>query len=130
MQSAMQARSKLPDVGTTIFTVIGQLAAEHDALNLSQGAPNFAPDAKLIEGVAQAMRAGHNQYAPMAGIAALREALAEKVETLYDQRTGASRRRSDLLRAFVRQLWPDRPAARRNAGGDQTVVERFPCGLG
>jgi Aspartate/tyrosine/aromatic aminotransferase len=86
MQSAMQARSKLPDVGTTIFTVIGQLAAQHDALNLSQGAPNFAPDAKLIDGVAQAMRAGHNQYAPMAGIAALREALADKVETLYGVR--------------------------------------------
>ena len=86
MQSATQARSKLPDVGTTIFTVIGQLAAQHDALNLSQGAPNFAPDAKLIDGVAQAMRAGHNQYAPMAGIAALREALADKVATLYGVR--------------------------------------------
>ncbi|CAB3697846.1 Methionine aminotransferase [Paraburkholderia phenoliruptrix] len=86
MQSAMQARSKLPDVGTTIFTVIGQLAAQHDALNLSQGAPNFAPDAKLIDGVAHAMRAGHNQYAPMSGIAALREALADKVQTLYGVR--------------------------------------------
>jgi methionine aminotransferase len=86
MQSAMQARSKLPDVGTTIFTVIGQLAAQHDALNLSQGAPNFTPDPALVEGVARAMRAGHNQYAPMAGIAALREALAAKVETLYGAR--------------------------------------------
>jgi methionine transaminase len=83
MQSALPARSKLPDVGTTIFTVIGQLAAQHEALNLSQGAPNFAPDPKLVEGVALAMRAGHNQYAPMAGIAALREALASKVETCY-----------------------------------------------
>ena len=55
MQSALHARSKLPDVGTTIFTVIGQLAAQHEALNLSQGAPNFAPDPKLVEGVA----AGH-----------------------------------------------------------------------
>jgi aspartate/methionine/tyrosine aminotransferase len=86
MQSALHARSKLPDVGTTIFTVIGQLAAQHEALNLSQGAPNFAPDPKLVEGVAQAMRAGHNQYAPMAGIGALREALASKVETLYGER--------------------------------------------
>jgi aspartate/methionine/tyrosine aminotransferase len=86
MQSALHARSKLPDVGTTIFTVIGQLAAQHEALNLSQGAPNFAPDPKLVEGVAQAMRAGHNQYAPMAGIGALREALAGKVETLYGAR--------------------------------------------
>ena len=86
MQSALQARSKLPDVGTTIFTVIGQLAAEHNALNLSQGAPNFAPDPKLIDGVARAMREGHNQYAPMAGIDTLREALAQKMETLYGTR--------------------------------------------
>jgi methionine transaminase len=83
MQSAMPTRSKLPDVGTTIFTVIGQLAAEHNALNLSQGAPNFMPDAQLIDDVARAMREGHNQYAPMAGIGALREALAHKVATLY-----------------------------------------------
>ena len=83
MQSAAQARSKLPDVGTTIFTVIGQLAAEHQALNLSQGAPNFDPSAKLVEDVAAAMRAGHNQYAPMAGLGALREALAAKFETLH-----------------------------------------------
>src|ERR1700737_3486073 len=86
MQSAFQARSKLPDVGTTIFTVIGQLAAEHDALNLSQGAPNFAPDPKLVEGVAAAMRAGHNQYSPMAGIDTLRAVLAGKVERLYGVR--------------------------------------------
>src|ERR1700760_1617543 len=86
MQSALHARSKLPDVGTTIFTVIGQLAAQHEALNLSQGAPNFAPDPKLVDGVAQAMRAGHNQYAPMAGIGALRDALASKVKTLYGVR--------------------------------------------
>ena len=52
MRSATAPRSKLPDVGTTIFTVIGQLAAQHDALNLSQGAPNFAPDPALVEGVA------------------------------------------------------------------------------
>jgi methionine transaminase len=86
MQSAWKPRSKLPDVGTTIFTVIGQLAAEHDALNLSQGAPNFAPDPKLVEGVAAAMRAGHNQYSPMAGIDTLRAVLAGKVERLYGVR--------------------------------------------
>jgi aspartate/methionine/tyrosine aminotransferase len=86
MRSATAPRSKLPDVGTTIFTVIGQLAAEHDALNLSQGAPNFAPDPALVEGVARAMRDGHNQYAPMAGIGALREALADKTERLYGTR--------------------------------------------
>ena len=75
-------RSKLPDVGTTIFTVIGELAAQHDALNLSQGAPNFPCDPSLVQAVARAMRAGHNQYAPMAGITALREALAGKIARL------------------------------------------------
>lgn len=83
MQSACSHRSKLPDVGTTIFTVIGQLSAEHQALNLSQGAPNFACEPQLVEAVAQAMRSGHNQYAPMSGVAALRTALADKVERLY-----------------------------------------------
>ncbi len=82
MQSLCTPRSKLPDVGTTIFTVIGQLAAQHNALNLSQGAPNFSCDPKLIDGAARAMRAGFNQYAPMAGIATLREALARKVARL------------------------------------------------
>lgn len=86
MQSACSHRSKLPDVGTTIFTVIGQLSAEHQALNLSQGAPNFACEPQLVEAVAQAMRAGHNQYAPMSGVAALRTALADKVERLYGAR--------------------------------------------
>ncbi|QOH34144.1 pyridoxal phosphate-dependent aminotransferase [Burkholderia cepacia] len=86
MRSATAPRSKLPDVGTTIFTVIGQLAARHDALNLSQGAPNFAPDPALVEGVARAMRDGNNQYAPMAGVMALRERLAEKTEALYGAR--------------------------------------------
>ncbi|HGM4958627.1 TPA: pyridoxal phosphate-dependent aminotransferase [Serratia liquefaciens] len=89
MQSACAQRSKLPDVGTTIFTVIGQLTAEHQALNLSQGAPNFACETQLVEAVSQAMRAGHNQYAPMSGVAALRIALADKVERLYGARYDA-----------------------------------------
>ncbi|CAI1566445.1 Methionine aminotransferase [Serratia proteamaculans] len=89
MQSACSHRSKLPDVGTTIFTVIGQLSAEHQALNLSQGAPNFACEPQLVEAVAQAMRAGHNQYAPMSGVAALRTALADKFERLYGARYDA-----------------------------------------
>ncbi|PMS22648.1 methionine aminotransferase [Trinickia dabaoshanensis] len=91
MRSALEPRSKLPDVGTTIFTVIGQLAAQYDAVNLSQGAPNFAPDSALIEAAAVAMRSGHNQYAPMAGIDRLREAVAEKVERLYGARYDAAR---------------------------------------
>ncbi|MEX3239551.1 pyridoxal phosphate-dependent aminotransferase [Serratia quinivorans] len=89
MQSACSHRSKLPDVGTTIFTVIGQLSAEHQALNLSQGAPNFACEPQLVEAVAQAMRNGHNQYAPMSGVPALRTALADKVERLYGARYNA-----------------------------------------
>ncbi|EKF65689.1 aminotransferase YbdL [Serratia plymuthica A30] len=89
MQSACSQRSKLPDVGTTIFTVIGQLSAEHQALNLSQGAPNFACQPQLVDAVAQAMRADHNQYAPMSGVAALRAALADKVERLYGTRYDA-----------------------------------------
>lgn len=83
MKSAWTPASKLPNVGTTIFTVIGQLAEEHHALNLSQGAPNFACDPKLVESAARAMRAGHNQYAPMSGVLTLREALAQKTEQLY-----------------------------------------------
>jgi aspartate/methionine/tyrosine aminotransferase len=89
MESICAPRSKLPDVGTTIFTVIGQLAAQHSALNLSQGAPNFPCDPKLIDGAVRAMRAGHNQYAPMAGIAALREALAHQVAQLSGARYDA-----------------------------------------
>lgn len=83
MKSACLPQSKLPNVGTTIFTVIGQLAEEHDALNLSQGAPNFACDPKLVDAVTRAMRAGHNQYSPMSGVVGLREALAVKTEKLY-----------------------------------------------
>jgi aspartate/methionine/tyrosine aminotransferase len=79
-------RSKLPDVGTTIFTVIGELAAQHGALNLSQGAPNFPCDPALVQAAVRAMQAGQNQYAPMAGIAALREALADKVARLSGAR--------------------------------------------
>jgi len=89
MESACTTRSKLPDVGVTIFTVIDRLAAQHNALNLSQGAPNFPCDPKLIDAAARAMRAGHNQYAPMAGIAALREALAYKVAHLSGARYDA-----------------------------------------
>jgi methionine aminotransferase len=78
--------SRLPDVGTTIFTVMSRLAAEHGAINLSQGFPDFSPPARLVERVAHHMAAGHNQYAPMAGVPALREAVAEKVEVLYGAR--------------------------------------------
>ncbi|MDI3439131.1 methionine aminotransferase [Erwinia sp. V90_4] len=87
--SAVQQRSKLPDVGTTIFSVIGQLSAQHNAINLSQGAPNFPCDPLLVDGVTRAMQQGHNQYAPMTGLGALRDVLAEKVHTLYGQQYDA-----------------------------------------
>jgi methionine aminotransferase len=70
--------SKLPDVGTTIFTVMSQLAADTGAINLSQGFPSFDPPASLVNRVLHHMHNGANQYAPMPGVAELREALAEK----------------------------------------------------
>jgi methionine aminotransferase len=70
--------SKLPDVGTTIFTVISRRAAELGAVNLGQGFPDYPVDPLLTGLVAEAMRAGHNQYAPMAGVPALREAIARE----------------------------------------------------
>jgi methionine aminotransferase len=75
--------SKLPDVGITIFTVMSKLAADYGAINLSQGFPDFAAPAELIEGVSHYMRQGHNQYAPMQGVPLLRQRIAEKVALLY-----------------------------------------------
>ena len=79
----MQLTSKLPHVGTTIFTVMSKLAAECGAINLSQGFPDFPIDEKLSDLVNVAMHAGHNQYAPMPGLPSLREAISQKVERLY-----------------------------------------------
>ena len=75
--------SRLPAVGTTIFTIMSRLAQECGAINLSQGFPDFSAEDMLFERVAHWMRAGHNQYAPMAGVPALRAAIAAKVEALY-----------------------------------------------
>ncbi len=75
--------SRLPAVGTTIFTVMSALAAQHQAVNLGQGFPDFCCDPTLIDAVDAAMRAGHNQYPPMPGAAPLREAIAAKIEALY-----------------------------------------------
>ena len=75
--------SKLPDVGTTIFTVMSALASEQGALNLSQGFPDFDGPEALLQAVNAHMRSGQNQYPPMAGVAALREAIAAKVSDLY-----------------------------------------------
>ena len=78
--------SKLPQVGTTIFSVMSALAAEHDAVNLGQGFPDFECDPALVDAVTQAMKAGHNQYPPMPGIPALREAVASKIEATYGRK--------------------------------------------
>ena len=78
-------KTRLPQVGTTIFTVMSALAAEHQAVNLGQGFPDFPCDPALLEGVNRAMQAGHNQYPPMAGVAVLRDAVARKVQTLYQR---------------------------------------------
>ena len=78
--------SKLPSVGTTIFTVMSKLASELGAINLSQGFPDFDCDPALVDAVAHHMRSGRNQYAPMQGILALREAIAAKYERWYGRR--------------------------------------------
>lgn len=76
--------SKLPTVGTTIFSVMSKLAQEHNAINLSQGFPDYPTDKKLIEIINQAMLAGHNQYAPMQGLADLRATIAQKMMTNHN----------------------------------------------
>jgi methionine transaminase len=76
-------QSRLPNVGTTIFTVMSALASEKGAVNLGQGFPDFHCDPRLLQAVTDAMAQGHNQYPPMTGIAPLREAVAAKVSTLY-----------------------------------------------
>jgi len=81
--------SRLPDVGTTIFTVMSALAAEKGAVNLGQGFPDFDCDPRIVDAVAQAMRDGHNQYPPMAGILALREAISDKIAQVYGRRYDA-----------------------------------------
>jgi methionine aminotransferase len=83
MQTPFPLRSKLPATGTTIFTVMSALAQEHGAVNLGQGFPDYAIDPALVELVTRAMRDGHNQYPLMAGVLALRQAIAAKVERLY-----------------------------------------------
>lgn len=75
--------SKLPQTGTTIFTVMSALAAETGAINLSQGFPDYDCPPELVELVSKAMQQGHNQYAPMAGMMSLREQISQKTEKLY-----------------------------------------------
>ncbi len=81
--STPKLTSKLPDIGTTIFTVMSELARKEGALNLSQGFPDFDGPTPLLERVEHYLRHGHNQYAPMMGVPALRQAIARKVADLY-----------------------------------------------
>ena len=79
----MKLQSKLPDVGITIFTIMSKLANDHNAINLSQGFPDFDVHSDLVALVDKFMCSGHNQYAPMQGVQALREEIAKKVLDLY-----------------------------------------------
>jgi methionine aminotransferase len=79
-------RSRLPNVGTTIFTTMSALATEHGAVNLGQGFPDFDCDPRLVDAVHRAMRDGLNQYPPMAGMPALREAMSRKIEGQHGRR--------------------------------------------
>jgi methionine aminotransferase len=83
MNPSLSLQTKLPKVGTTIFTVMSALATQHQAVNLGQGFPDFNCDPRLVEGVTSAMTQGLNQYPPMTGVPALREAVAAKVQTMY-----------------------------------------------
>ena len=82
----MRVQSKLPAGDVSIFAVMTRLANEHGAINLSQGFPDYSCAPELVDAVARYMREGHNQYAPMPGVLALREALSKKIERLYGQR--------------------------------------------
>ncbi|MFZ4626164.1 MAG: methionine aminotransferase, partial [Rhodoferax sp.] len=81
--SCPRLQSKLPQVGTTIFTVMSALASDTGAVNLGQGFPDFACDPSLVDAVTRAMQKGLNQYPPMTGVAALRDAVATKIEAMY-----------------------------------------------
>ena len=108
----LSIQTKLPRVGTTIFTVMSQLAVEHQAVNLGQGFPDFAVPARLVDALDTAMRAGHNQYPPMTGIPALRRAIASKTQHVYGHRpdvdseitvtSGATEAILDAIHAVVR----------------------------
>jgi methionine aminotransferase len=110
--TTLAVQSKLPSTGVSIFAVMTRLANEHGAINLSQGFPDFDCAPELVETVARYMREGHNQYAPMPGVARLREAVSMKVERLYGRRydphteititAGATAALFSTLSAFVR----------------------------
>mgnify|MGYP001626789691 FL=1 len=108
----MRNHSKLPNIGTTIFTIMSQLANTHNAINLSQGFPNYNSDQKLTDLVNKAMNSGYNQYAPMAGNLDLRLAISNKYQLLYNSSyhpekeitvtAGATQAIYCIISAFVR----------------------------
>jgi methionine aminotransferase len=112
MTALLPPETKLPKVGTTIFTVMSQLAMEHGAVNLGQGFPDFDVPSRLVDALARAMREGKNQYAPMTGLPVLRQAIADKTERCYGHRphvdaeitvvSGASEAIFDAIAAVVR----------------------------
>jgi methionine aminotransferase len=112
MQTSIQIASRFPNMGTTIFTVMSRLAAECGAVNLSQGFPDFQAEPALFDAMHRHMLAGRNQYAPMAGMPELRQAIADKVEALYGRRydaddeitvtAGATQAIFTAIAAFVR----------------------------
>lgn len=109
----MQHSSKLPNVSTTIFSVMSALAQKHNAINLSQGFPNFDVDTELMDLVSNALKNGNNQYAPMAGILELREQISKKFELLYNSfyhpeseitvTAGATQAIYTIISAFIRK---------------------------
>lgn len=113
--------SKLPKVGTTIFTVMSQLAAQHGAVNLGQGFPDFDCDPRLQGLLTAAMNEGHNQYALMAGVAALREAIVSKNRTLYGYRHDADT--EVTITAGATQALMATIVALVNAGDEVIVLE-------
>ena len=78
--------SKMPNLKTTIFTIVNELAKAYDAVNLSQGFPDFDASPELLSQVSKAMQSGHNQYAPMQGVLSLRETIAATIENLHGHR--------------------------------------------
>ena len=112
MPAPETVKSKLPGVGTTIFTVMSQLAADCGAINLSQGFPSFDPDPELMRLIDHHLRAGANQYAPMPGVPSLRREIAAKVSALYGRSvdenaevtvcTGATEGLFSAIQAMVR----------------------------
>ena len=105
--------SRLPEIGTSIFTVMSKMALDHNAINLSQGFPDFPVSEELIDLIYQNMKAGHNQYAPMPGAPALKQSIAKVVTESYNRPTdpdtdviitaGGTEALYSAIAAFMRQ---------------------------